>query len=318
MQKNDPFLTGLREKSCRQLMALALQEKLCHRGAEFALCCIINAKSGQCSEDCRFCVQSAHYQTAAPIYPLKTTAEILAAAKEAKRIGAQHFSIVTSGRGLGRKEVGQVAAVLNIVRQEVDIALCASLGILGREEFGLLREAGLTRYHHNLESSEEFFPRVASTHTFAERVATIAAAKAEGLEVCAGGIFGLGESEDDRVSMLVTLKTLQVDSVPINILIPLVGTPLEHQPPLPVHDILRSIALSRLIMPEIPLRLAGGRETALQDFLSSAFMAGADGMMIGGYLTERGRAPEKDRLFVREMRDLWTRMIQRERIPPVG
>jgi biotin synthase len=298
-------LTEWRALSCSALMALALRTKLANRGRQFSLCSIINAKSGQCSEDCSFCVQSAHFRTGAPVYPLLSKEKVLAAAWTAKNSGAGHFSLVTSGRGLGGRDLEQVAGIIEAIRQEVGIAVCASLGILGPQDFAMLKEAGMSRYHHNLETSESFFPRIVTTHTFAERVDTILTAKAAGIEVCAGGIFGLGETEDDRLSMALTLRSLEVDSLPINILIPLPGTPLADHPPLSVPAILRSIALYRLLLPGIPIRLAAGRETALQDFLSSAFMAGADGMMIGGYLTEKGRLPEMDLCFVRMIRELW-------------
>lgn len=298
-------IARLRGKSCVELMSQALQIKLAHRGTKVALCSIINAKSGQCSEDCRFCVQSAHYHTDAPVYPLKGKAEILHAAKAAADIGAEHFSLVTSGRGLAVRDVEQVADIVAEITTTLPIRVCASLGIVGRKEFVLLRQAGLTRYHHNLETSKEFFPKIVSSHSFNERLDTIRTAQAEGLEVCAGGIFGLGESEDDRISMALTLRDLQVDSIPLNILIPLPGTPLAHQPPLSAHEILRAIALYRILMPSLPIRLAAGRESALQDFLSSAFLAGADGMMIGGYLTARGRSAEKDTTFVEEMKKIW-------------
>lgn len=304
MKKVDE-LTQWRAMSGPELMALALRTKLANRGRQFSLCSIINAKSGQCSEDCRFCAQSVHFSTGAPVYPLLDKDQVLVAAWAAKKNGAGHFSLVTSGRGLKGRDLEQVAILIEAIRQEVNIAVCASLGILGRQDFVMLKEAGMSRYHHNLESSESFFPRIATSHSFAERVDTILAAKEAGLEVCAGGIFGLGETEDDRLSMALTLRGLDVDSVPINILIPLPGTPLADQPPLSVLDILRSISLFRLLLPAIPLRLAAGRETALQDFLSSAFLAGADGMMIGGYLTEKGRLPEMDLRFVQMIRELW-------------
>jgi len=303
-------LRQLRKKSCGELMTLALKAKLAgSRGNNFSLCSIINAKSGNCSEDCSFCVQSAHYKTDAPIYPLKDKEEILSAAREAKKIGASHFSLVTSGRGLKGRDLAKVAELVAAIKAEVGIAVCASLGILSRADFAMLRSAGLTRYHHNLETSEEFFPQIVSTHSFGQRIATIDAARAEGLEVCAGGIFGLGETEEDRISMALSLKEHAVDSVPINILIPLPGTPLAQQPSLPIMEILRAIALYRLILPDVPIRLAAGRESALADFLSSAFLAGADGMMIGGYLTERGRVPENDTLFASEMQTIWQEMM---------
>jgi biotin synthase len=299
-------IEDLRRRPLRELTALALATKLARRGLEFSFCSIINAKSGRCSEDCRFCVQSAHYRTESPIYPLKSGAEIVGAAREARDNGAEHFSIVTSGRGLPAAELAPVAAVIEEVIAKVGIKVCASLGILDQEAFRLLRAAGLSRYHHNLETSREFFPQVVSTHSFTERVETIAAARAAGLEVCAGGIIGLGESEEDRISMAFSLRECGVDSVPLNILVPLAGTPLAQAPPLAMVEILRTIALYRLILPGVVLRLAAGRETVLRDFLGTAFLAGADGMMIGGYLTQRGRPPAEDRRLAAEIRALWT------------
>jgi biotin synthase len=298
-------INELRVLSGAELMQLALQTKLKNRGDKFSLCSIINAKSGKCSEDCRFCAQSAHYETEAPVYPLKSEAEITAAAAEAKQSGAQHFSLVTSGRGLPSKEIPAVAKIITTITNQVQIPVCASLGILSKKDLAILKEAGLKRYHHNLETSREFFPQIVSTHTFEERLETIKAAQDVGLEVCAGGIIGLGESEDDRISMAISLRDCEVDSVPLNVLIPLPGTPLANHTPITPAEILRTIALFRLIHPTIPIRLAAGRESALGDFLSSAFMAGADGMMIGGYLTQRGRYPEEDLTLVREIQTLW-------------
>lgn len=289
----------------QELMRQALAMKLRFRGDHISFCSIINAKSGKCSEDCRFCVQSAHFHTDAPVYPLLGKDKLLSAAAEAKRIGASHFSLVTSGRGLPKKEIPLVAAFIAEIRDKVGINVCASFGILPREDLSTLKAAGLSRYHHNLETSRQFFPQVATTHTFEERVLTIRHAKESGLEVCAGGIFGLGESEEDRLSMALSLKECSVDSVPLNILIPLPGTPFEKNTPISVVEILRSIALYRLILPDVAIRLAAGRESALADFLSSAFLAGADGMMIGGYLTQKGRSPAEDQQFATEIKKLW-------------
>ena len=282
-------LEQIRKMPFGELMGLALNTKLVNRGQKVALCSIINAKSGRCSEDCRFCVQSAHHKTASPVYPLLDRATIVAAAHEAKRIGAEHFSLVTSGRGMQSPELERVADIVATIRREVDIKVCASLGILDIRALTILKDAGLSRYHHNLETSQEYFARVVTTHTFAERLETIRAAQEAGLEVCAGGIFGLGETEDDRVSMALTLAACRVDSVPINI-----------------HEILRAIALVRIILPAVPVRLAAGRETALKDFVGMAFMAGADGMMIGGYLTQQGRLPAEDQQLIEEIKRLWS------------
>jgi biotin synthase len=298
-------IESLRALPCRELMARALATKLARRGRSLSLCSIINAKSGQCSEDCRFCTQSAHFKTDTPVYPLKTAEEIVTAAKQAKKDGASHFSIVTSGREIRGRSLSAVADIIASIRDQVDIQVCASLGIATLQNLQALKQAGLSRYHHNLETSREFFPSIVTTHTFEERVATIQAARQAGLEVCAGGIIGLGESETDRISMALTLAELRVESVPLNILIPLPGTPLAEIKPLAKQKILRAIALFRLILPDAALRLAAGRESALNDFLSSAFMAGADGMMIGGYLTQRGRSAEMDRQFVHAIQDLW-------------
>lgn len=299
-------IAELRRLPLAELMRQALAAKLAHRGASFAFCSIINAKSGKCSEDCRFCAQSAHYRTEAPVYPLLDRGTVLAAAREAQQCGAGHFSLVTSGRGPTAAELPRLAELVAAIREEVGIKVCASLGILDEKALATLKDAGLSRYHHNLETSEEFFPRVCTTHSFADRIATIHAAQAAGLSVCSGGIFGLGESEEDRLSMAASLLECGVDSVPINILIPLAGTPLAHLRPPDAREILRTIALYRLILPTVTIRLAAGRESALADFLSAAFLAGADGMMIGGYLTQKGRAPEADLAFAREMQEIWS------------
>ncbi len=298
-------INKLRSLPNRELMVRALETKLAHRGTSFSLCSIINAKSGGCTEDCRFCTQSAHYKTATPVYPMKSVAEIVNAAKQAQKDGATHFSIVTSGRGVTKQLLYDVAEIITAIKQNVNIEICASLGIASEKDLLTLKQAGLSRYHHNLETSQEYFPRIVTTHSFAERVDTILAARAAGLEVCAGGIIGLGESESDRISMASTLAELQVQSVPLNILIPLPGTPMATASPLPIIEILRTIALYRLILPDVALRLAAGRESVLSDFLSSAFMAGADGMMIGGYLTQRGRSVAQDRDFVDSVMSLW-------------
>jgi biotin synthase len=299
-------INELRQKPLLELMSLALAAKLAARGPKMSFCGIVNAKSGNCSEDCKFCVQSGRHQTDIPVYPLKSADEIIDEAWAAAKNGAERFSIVTSGRGLGEAEVEKVAAMVAEITERVGIGMCASLGILPASSLQRLKEAGLLRYHHNLESSREFFPNIATTHTFEERVATIRAAKEAGLEVCAGGIIGMGETEDDRISMAFSLRECGADSVPINVLMPLPGTPLADLPPLPVRQVLRAIALYRLIMPRVPIRLAAGRETALKDFMGMALMAGADSMMIGGYLTQRGRLPEEDHRLAREMQDLWS------------
>lgn len=288
-----------------ELMARARAAKLRERGRSFSLCTIMNVKSGRCPEDCAFCAQSSRYRTGSPVYPLKPANEILERAERAKDAGASRFSLVTSGRGLARSEVDELAVVIEQISNNVGISVCASLGILDFEALTTLKSAGLSRYHHNIETSESFFPKVISTHSFEDRISTIRTAKEAGLELCSGGIIGLGESAEDRVSMALTLAGLEVDSVPINILVPIPGTPLASQPPLSVEEILRTIAVFRLIFPGKAVRIAGGRESALKDFQGLAFWAGADAMLIGGYLTVAGRGLGVDLRLVREMKRLW-------------
>jgi biotin synthase len=291
-----------------ELMVHARDAKLRERGDSFSLCTIMNVKSGRCTEDCAFCAQSSKYRTGSPVFSLKSTDEILERAAKAKDAGAARFSLVTSGRSLSRPEVDELAVGIEQIRNNVGISVCASLGILDFEALAILKSAGLSRYHHNIETSESFFPKVISTHSFKERISTIHIAKEAGLEVCSGGIIGLGESAEDRVEMALTLADLGVDSVPINILIPVPGTPLASQAPLSVEEILRTIAVFRLIFPKIAIRIAGGREPALVDFQGLAFWAGADAMLIGGYLTVAGRPIEVDLRLVREMKRLWQKV----------
>lgn len=294
-----------KDYSTWQLILRANEERECRLGTQFELCSITNAKSGRCSEDCKFCVQSARYHTNAPVYPLKSRQQLLEEAQQAKDIGAERFSIVMSGKGPTPQEVEMIAEVVNAIKEEVGMAPCASLGLLDKKSLTLLKDGGLSRYHHNIETSPEFYPEMVSTHTFEDRVRTIRTAKEVGLEVCSGGIIGLGESEEDRIRMALMLKDLDVDSVPVNILIPMKGTPLEGIQPIAIADILRTIAIFRLILGDKTIRIVAGRESVLKDFQGLAFMAGANGMMIGGYLTVKGRSPEDDRGMVAEIKKVW-------------
>lgn len=289
-----------------QLISMANRERETHIGQRLELCSITNAKSGRCSEDCKFCAQSLTYKTHTPSYPLKDKEEMLVEAEKAKEIGAERFGIVTSGRGLSEREIAKIVEVVREIKEKVGIKLCASLGVLDRNSLLALKEAGLVRYHHNIETSPEFFPKVVSTHRFQERIETIKRAKEVGLEVCSGGIIGLGEDEEDRIKMASILNELNVISIPMNILVPIAGTPYEARPSLPIRDILRTIAIFRLILPHKTIKIAAGRESALKDFQGLAFLAGANGMLIGGYLTVKGREVEEDKRLVEEIKKLWT------------
>lgn len=228
--------------------------------------------------------------------------EILAAARRAIEVKAGRFGIVTSGRRVKGKEVQVIAQVLKQMKEEeIPVSRCASLGSLSVQEALILKEAGLQRYHHNLETSPDFFPRICTTHTFEERVATVKTAKEAGLEVCSGGIFGLGESLKDRTDLAFILKELDVNAVPLNFLHPIPGTPVENLPPLPPLEILKTIALFRFILPTKDIKVCGGREHNLRSLQPFIFLAGANGMLIGDYLTTKGQATRLDLEMIEDL-----------------
>jgi len=274
-------------------------------GSKFELCSIINAKSGSCSEDCKFCAQSSCYNTDISTYPLKDKNEIVDAAKQAKKIGAKNFGIVTSGNRLNDKELNTIASAISQIKSEIGIEVCGSLGALQKSQLSMLKDAGLSLYHHNIETSARFYPHIVSTHSFEERVNTIKAAGQVGLEVCSGGIIGMGETWQDRIDMALLLKELDVDSVPLNLLVPIKGTPMESFETISCTDAVRTICIFRILLKDKTIKIAAGRETVLKDFQSMGFTAGANGMLIGGYLTVKGRAVEEDQKLVEETKSLW-------------
>jgi biotin synthase len=276
-------------------------------GDNLQLCGILNARSGRCIEDCKFCSQSSRYHTNAPVYSLMSRRDIVAAARERKAIGAERFGIVTSGNCLTNDELKEIAEAISEIVEDVQMKVCASLGALDKEQLTALKNAGLSRYHHNIETSRSFYPHIVTTHTFDERVATIKAAKEVGLEVCSGGIIGMGETWRDRIDMALTLNELQVDSVPINILIPIEGTPLENIERISVEDCIRTICIFRVILRDKTIKIAAGREAILKREQLKAFAAGANGMIIGGYLTVKGQAIEADNALIERIREEWTR-----------
>jgi biotin synthase len=275
-------------------------------GNKLELCSILNARSGLCSEDCKFCAQSARHHTDIPTYPLKGKKEIVEAAQKAKNIGAEKFGIVTSGNRLTHREVDVVAQAISEIKDRVGITVCASLGAMEKSQLQLLKDAGLPRYHHNIETSRRFYPYIVSTHTFDERINTINSAKQLGLEVCSGGIIGMGETWQDRIDMAYTLKDLDVDSIPLNTLIPIKGTPLESVAPLSADDALRTICIFRIILKDKIIKIAAGREATFKDSQLKAFIAGANGMLIGGYLTVKGASLDADYALIEEIKNLWT------------
>ncbi|MFH1096998.1 MAG: biotin synthase BioB [Candidatus Desantisbacteria bacterium] len=264
-------------------------------------CAIINAKSGKCSEDCKFCAQSSHYSTVVQSYPLVEEERILETGHYAGKVKAKRFGIVVSGRRLLDEEIDKICRAIKRLNRVSTVLPCASLGKLTIDYAERLKEAGLNRYHHNLETSERFFPNICTTHSYQERISTIKIAKDAGFEVCSGGIFGLGETWDDRVQLAIALRELGVTSIPLNFLNPIQGTPLGENKLLSPLEALRIIAIFRLIHPKQEIRIGGGREIVLRDIQSWIYYAGASGIMIGNYLTTPGRAPEENLQIIKDL-----------------
>lgn len=269
-----------------------IRQKVCGDG--FDLCTIVNAKCGRCSEDCKYCAQSAHYRTACEeSYPLLSTEELLAGARHNAEQGVLRYSIVTSGRRLSDAEVEQVCGSIRRIKAETSIEVCVSLGLLDEAQFRKIREAGASRVHCNLETSARYFPSVCTTHTYEEKIETLQAAKRAGLSVCSGGILGLGETMEDRIDMVLTARELGVRSIPVNLLNPIPGTPYEKNVPLTNEEACRCVALFRFLVPDASIRLAGGRGL-VGDKGRACFQSGANAAISGDMLTTAGITVEKD------------------------
>ena len=272
-------------------------------GNNIDLCSIINAKSGNCSQDCKFCAQSSFHDCAIKTYPLLDEETIIEYAHTMELSGTKRFSIVISGRGVTEYDP-DFRAILKIVhrlKKETNLVLCASLGELTEEAAQMLKSAGLFRYHHNLETSEDFFPQIVTTHSYRDRIQTLRFARMAGMEICCGGIIGLGESMEQRIELAFALRDLKVDSIPINILNAVPGILLEHENPLSPLEIIKTMALYRFILPRTNIRCAGGREKHLGSLQSIGIMAGMNGMMIGDYLTTSGRSALEDIKMLHDM-----------------
>jgi len=271
-------------------------------GKEVNLCSIVNAKSGLCAEDCSFCSQSVKYNTGVETFPMAGPDKVVEAAIKAQERGAREFSIVTSGTKVEKEsDVALLEKTLSAMREASGMERCASIGMVGRETLKRLKDAGLESFHHNLETSRSFFPNICTTHDYDDDVEAVRLAKELGLYVCSGGIFGLGESWADRVELALTLKELDVDSIPVNFLNPRPGTPLEGASNLTPRECLMIIALLRLIMPDKDIVVCGGRDTNLRDMQALLFCAGANGMMIGDYLTTPGRDSAQDLKMIEDL-----------------
>ncbi|MEG0127722.1 biotin synthase BioB [Clostridium sp.] len=263
------------------------------KGNNFDLCTIINGKSGKCSEDCKYCSQSAHYNTGAKVYPMLPLEEIVNNALKSHIDGINRFSIVTSGKRLSDKDLDYVCKCYEKIKSLCSIKLCASHGLLSYKDFKKLKKTGVTRYHNNLETSANYFKNICTTHSYEEKIESIKEAQSAGLVVCSGGIFGLGEGFEDRVDMAIQLRELNITTVPINILNPILGTPLENNKILDQEDIIKSIAIYRFLLPTADLRLAGGR-IILEDNGAAAIKAGINAAITGNMLTTLGSTVEDD------------------------
>lgn len=268
-----------------------IRDKYCSN--VFDICSIINAKSGKCSQDCKFCAQSSHYNTDIKEYPLKDINEIVENGLFMAKKGVKRFSIVTSGKSLNNNQIDTICKAVKTIKEQSDILVCVSLGLLSKESFAKLKESGVDRIHNNIETSKNYFSNICSTHTFEDKVSALKIAKENGFSLCSGIIIGLGESIVDRIDAAFFLKELHVDSVPINILNSIRGTPFENNEKLSEEEILRTCAIFRFILPNIFLRLAGGR-ILLSDYGRKAFMSGINAVITGDMLTTSGINVDND------------------------
>jgi len=293
-------LIQLDGKDCMELFSLAnhVRSKL---GDRVDLCSIVNAKCGLCSEDCKFCAQSVHNDTGITPYPMMEEEDLLNMAQMMEEEGAARFCIVTSGKGVGGEDFENMLSFIRRIRKETRLSVCISSGMLTEKRAFALKDAGTTRLHHNLETSKRFFNKICTTHTYDDKIKTIHIAKEAGLEVCCGGIIGMGESVRDRLELAFTLRELDVDSIPINILNPIKGTPLDNEKPIKPLDIIKTISVFRLILPGKNIRIAGGREKNLRDLQGLCLLAGANGLLLGNYLTTQGRTPRDDIMLINDL-----------------
>lgn len=292
---------ALSKEPLSELQAAAdeIRKSMCGNG--FDICTIINGKCGRCSEDCKYCAQSAHYHTSCEeSYPLLTIEELLEGARYNDSRGVLRYSIVTSGKRLSDGEVEQVCESIRRIRKETSIQVCVSFGLLNEEQFRKIKEAGASRVHCNLESSAGYFPKVCTTHTYEEKIETLKAAKRAGLSICSGGILGLGETMEDRIDMVLTARELGVKSIPVNLLNPIPGTPYEGNKPLTNEEACRCVAVFRFLIPDASIRLAGGRGL-VGDKGEACFKSGANAAISGDMLTTAGITVETDMELIKQL-----------------
>jgi biotin synthase len=287
-------LVALPREALPDLIGLAHRVRLAWMGPAVEVESIISAKTGGCPEDCSFCSQSARYSTDVAREPMLPTARLVELAQQTRDLGGTEFCIVVAVRGPNERMLQDVIGAARAIRASVDIEVAASLGLLKPGQAERLAENGIHRYNHNLEAGPRFFPRICTTHTFDDRVQTCRQVTAAGMELCSGGIFGMGESWDDRIDLAFVLRELGAHEIPCNFLDPRPGTPLGDAPPMQPLEALQCVAIYRLINPNSVLRYAGGREVVLRDLQAYGMLAGANGLIVGNYLTTLGRSAEAD------------------------
>lgn len=274
-----------------------ITRQLC--GREFEMCSIINAKSGRCSENCKWCAQSVWHKTRCEVYPLLDYERVLALARHNEAQGVKRFSIVCSGKAPSADEVEKICTIVRRLKTDTGLEVCASLGLLDCKALSKLKEAGVSRYHCNLETASSHFPSLCSTHTTADKLSTLRAARESGLEVCSGGIIGMGETPKQRIELAFELKSLGIQSIPLNILCPIAGTPLMDMPPLGEEEILRTLAVFRFVLPMAALRFAGGRRQLSETSVRKAMRLGANAAIVGDMLTTLGSNIETDKQMIK-------------------
>jgi len=275
-----------------------IRRALC--GDHFEFCTIINGRSGHCGENCRFCAQSCHHHTGVKEFSFLSSEEIVEGAHRNEEAGINWYSIVTAGRGLHGADFEQAVLAYRRMKNETHLSLCTSHGLQTEEEFKQLKEAGVTRYHANIETSARYFPQICTTHTYQDKIENILRARRAGLSICSGGIIGMGETAEDRLDMAVSLSELAVDSIPINLFMPIKGTPLADLPPIPNEDVLRTIAIFRYLNPTAQIRMAAGRGR-FADGGAELFRSGANAAITGDMLTTTGTGIAEDRSMVTQI-----------------
>lgn len=295
-------LKSVKEDNIYSLFTAAYKIRKRFRKDKVELCAIMNARSGACTEDCAFCSQSGFHTTRVPVYPLLEEKEIYNRAKRAQEMGAGYFCIVTSGRKVnGKKDFLKICRVISKIRSKLRLHVDGSLGELDFTEARALKDAGLFRYNHNLETAQSFYPAVCTTHTFIDRLRTIENVKRARLELCCGAIFGMGETWKQRLELFFALRDIHPECIPVNFFNPIPGTKLERKNPLTPLEFLKIVAILRFLFPRQEIKVCGGREANLRSLQPFLFLAGSDSIIIGDYLTTKGNPPQDDLRMIRDL-----------------